>query len=70
MDISGGILASLGAGHPCRHDEDPYFIFDMWRERSPQFTASVDTVPAIAILSPKNLSPIANAIVKKVQVRS
>jgi hypothetical protein len=25
MDVSGGILASLDAGHPYRHDEDPAF---------------------------------------------
>jgi hypothetical protein len=24
MDVSGGILASLDAGNPCRHDEDLY----------------------------------------------
>jgi hypothetical protein len=22
MDVSGGILANLDAGHPCQHDED------------------------------------------------
>ncbi|HEX2261186.1 MAG TPA: hypothetical protein VHJ56_06100, partial [Candidatus Binatia bacterium] len=26
MDVSGGILASLDAGYPCRHDGDPIFI--------------------------------------------
>jgi len=25
MDVSGGILANLDAGHPCRHDEDLQF---------------------------------------------
>jgi hypothetical protein len=25
MDVSGGILANLDAGNPCRHDEDPRF---------------------------------------------
>ena len=25
MDVSGGILAHLDAGHPCRHDEDLHF---------------------------------------------
>jgi hypothetical protein len=25
MDVSGGVLANLGAGHPCRHDEDLHF---------------------------------------------
>ena len=25
MDVSGGILAHLDAGHPCRHDEDLQF---------------------------------------------
>ena len=25
MDVSGGILANLDAGYPCRHDEDLYF---------------------------------------------
>jgi hypothetical protein len=29
MDVSGGILASLDAGHPCRHDEDPAFSFSV-----------------------------------------
>jgi len=27
MDVSGSILASLDAGHPCRHDENLYFSF-------------------------------------------
>jgi hypothetical protein len=25
MDVSGGILANLDAGYPCRHDEDLRF---------------------------------------------
>jgi hypothetical protein len=25
MDVSGGVLAKLDAGHPCRHDGDLYF---------------------------------------------
>jgi hypothetical protein len=27
MDVSGGGLANLGAGHPCRHDDDPLSAF-------------------------------------------
>ena len=25
MDVSGGILANLDAGNPCRHDDDLHF---------------------------------------------
>ena len=27
MDVSGGILANLDAGYPCRHDEDLYLLW-------------------------------------------
>jgi hypothetical protein len=29
MDVSGGILANLEAGHPCRHDEDLAFSYSV-----------------------------------------
>jgi hypothetical protein len=40
MDVSGGILANLDAGNPCRHDEIRLFMFVGERKIMNHFVAN------------------------------